>query len=109
MYKILYIYGYGSNSKDSSTMKVVKEVVNSLGYDLVSIEYDQNSPEDGLETLEKYINDNNIKILSSCFNTNITFRNNDFIINNADDAPFGMIQEVLMERLPYRNLSILLR
>ena len=42
------------------------------------------------------INDNNIKILSSCFNTNITFRNNDFIINNADDATFGMIQEVLM-------------
>ena len=41
------------------------------------------------------INDNNIKILSSCFNTNITFRNNDFIINNADDATFGMIQEVL--------------
>lgn len=78
--KILYIYGYGSNPKESSTMKVVKEVVNNLGYDLVSIEYDQNSPEDGLRTLEKYINDNNIKyvighslggFMTLCLNSNV--------------------------------------
>jgi len=42
MKKILYIYGYGSNPKDSSTMKVVKKVVNELGFDLISIEYNKN-------------------------------------------------------------------
>lgn len=59
--KILYIYGYGSNPKDSSTMKVVKEVVDNLEYDLVSIEYDQNNPDIGLTMLEKYIKDHKIK------------------------------------------------
>ena len=59
--KILYIYGYGSNSNDSSTMKEVKKVTDELGYDLVSIWYDQDDPDDGLNTLEKYIRDNKIK------------------------------------------------
>ena len=59
--KILYVYGYGSNPKDSSTMKVMKDIVENLGYDLVSIEYDQNNPDNGLNTLEKYIRDNKIK------------------------------------------------
>lgn len=58
---ILYIYGYGSNHKDSSTMKVVKKVVEDLGYDLVSIEYNQIEPNKGIDDLEKYINDNDIK------------------------------------------------
>lgn len=78
--KILYIYGYGSNLKDSSTVKVVKKVVDNLGYDLVSTEYDQNNPEDGLKTIEKYINDNNIKyvighslggFMTLCLNSNV--------------------------------------
>ncbi len=59
--KILYIYGYGSNEHDSSTMKVVKEVVNELGYDLVSIHYDQEDPDCGLNVLEAYIRNNKIK------------------------------------------------
>ena len=59
--KILYIYGYGSNPIDSSTMKVMKEVVEELGYELVSIKYSQEDPDNGLNTLEKYIRDNNIQ------------------------------------------------
>lgn len=59
--KILYIYGYGSNPKDSSTMKVVKEVVDELGFDLISIEYSQEHPSIGINTLEKYIEDHHIK------------------------------------------------
>lgn len=62
--KLLYIYGYGSNSNDASTMKDVKEVADNLGYDLVSIGYDPNSP-DGLITVEHYIHDNNIKYVIS--------------------------------------------
>lgn len=58
--KLLYIYGYGSNSNDASTMKAVKEVADNLGYDLISIEYDPNSP-DGLMMIFNYIYDNNIK------------------------------------------------
>ena len=59
--KILYIYGYGSNPWDSSTKKVVKEVVEELGFSLVSIEYDQEDPDMGLTILEKYIDDHKIK------------------------------------------------
>lgn len=60
--KILYIYGYGSNPKDSSTMKVVKEVVEELGFELVSTDYSQEYPESwGLPKLDKFITDNNIK------------------------------------------------
>ena len=40
------------------------------------------------------INDNNIKILSSCFNTNITFRNNDFIINNGWNVEYFELQKL---------------
>jgi len=58
---ILYIYGYGSNEKDSSTMKVVKNIVEELGYNLVSIHYDQEYPYNGLDELEEYIRDNNIQ------------------------------------------------
>ena len=58
--KLLYIYGYGSNSNDASTMNTVKEVADNLGYDLISMEYDSNIP-DGLVTIEHYIHDNNIK------------------------------------------------
>jgi len=59
--KILYVYGYGSNPNKSFTMKELKKVTDELGYDLVSIEYDQNNPDEGLNTLEKYIKDNKIK------------------------------------------------
>lgn len=59
--KILYVYGYGSNPKESFTMKELSKVINNLGYNLVSIEYDQNNPNNGLKTLEKYIRDNKIK------------------------------------------------
>lgn len=59
--KILYIYGYGSNPNDSSTMKEVKKVTDELGYDLVSIHYDQKYPYNGLDELEEYIRDNNIQ------------------------------------------------
>lgn len=59
--KVLYIYGYGSNPKDSSTMKVCKEVMNELGYDLISYEYNQENPDEGLNDLEKFIEDNKIK------------------------------------------------
>lgn len=58
---ILYIYGYGSNPKDSSTMKVVKEVVEDLGFNLISYEYNQENPDDGLDSIEKFIKENNIK------------------------------------------------
>ena len=57
--KVLYIYGYGSNPKDSSTLKVLKEVFDN--YEFVSIEYDQDNPDNGLHKLEEYIRDNNIK------------------------------------------------
>ena len=59
--KVLYIYGYGSNPKDSSTMKVCKEVMNELGYELISINYNQENPDHGLNTIEEYIRDNKIK------------------------------------------------
>lgn len=59
--KILYVYGYGSNPWDSSTMKVVKDVVENLGFNLVSIEYDQEDPDMGITMLEKYIRDHKIK------------------------------------------------
>lgn len=61
MKKILYIYGYGSNPKDSSTMKVVKKIVEELGFNLISIEYNQEYPDIGINMLDKYIKDNNIK------------------------------------------------
>ena len=59
--KILYIYGYGSNSHDSFTMKELKKVTDELGYNLISIEYDQEDPDMGLVMLEKYIRDHKIK------------------------------------------------
>ena len=59
--KILYIYGYGSNSNDSFTMKELKKVTDELGYDLVSIKYDQEDPDCGLNVLEAYIRNNKIK------------------------------------------------
>jgi hypothetical protein len=61
MEKILYIYGYGSNPQDSSTMKVVKDVVGEIGFNLVSIVYDQEDPDMGITMLDKYIKDKNIK------------------------------------------------
>ena len=78
--KILYVYGYGSNSNDSSTMKVVKEVVKELGYELISIKYDQEDPDCGLNVLEAYIRNNNIKyvighslggFMTLCINENV--------------------------------------
>ena len=51
MEKVLYIYGYGSNSNDSSTMKEIKKVTDELGYELISIEYSQENPNNGLNTL----------------------------------------------------------
>jgi predicted esterase YcpF (UPF0227 family) len=80
MQKILYIYGYGSNPKDSSTMKVCKEIMKELGYELVSYEYDQYEPNEGLNDLEDFINENNIKhvighslggFLTLCLNSNV--------------------------------------
>lgn len=60
--KILYIYGYGSNSHDSFTMKELKKVTDELGYELVSTDYSQEYPESwGLPKLDKFITDNNIK------------------------------------------------
>lgn len=59
--KVLYIYGYGSNPKESFTMKGIKKVMDELGYELVSIEYDQENPDKGLNKIEKYIRDNKIK------------------------------------------------
>jgi predicted esterase YcpF (UPF0227 family) len=61
MQKILYIYGYGSNPKDSSTMKELNEAIKDLGFELVSIKYDQEYPDTGLNELEEYIKENNIK------------------------------------------------
>ena len=61
--KILYIYGYGSNENDSSTMKVIKEIVENIGYELISIHYDQENPDQGINTLENYIRDNKIKYI----------------------------------------------
>lgn len=58
--KILYIYGYGSNSKDSSTMKVVKDIVEKMGYELISVEYNQLDPCKGLAQLEDTINQEEI-------------------------------------------------
>jgi len=80
MEKILYIYGYGSNPWDSSTKEVVKEVVEELGFELVSIEYDQEDPDMGLTMLEKYIRDHKIKyvighslggFMTLCLNSNV--------------------------------------
>lgn len=42
------------------------------------------------------LQDNNLKILSSCFDVDITFRDDNFIIKECDDVTFGQIQEVLM-------------
>ena len=61
MNKILYIYGYGSDPKQSSTMKVMRSVMKELGYELVSVEYNQNEPDTGFEQLESFIRKNNIK------------------------------------------------
>ena len=61
MEKVLYIYGYESNPNDSSTMKEIKKVTDELGYELISIEYSQENPNNGLNTLESFIRDNKIK------------------------------------------------
>ena len=61
---VLYIYGYGSNHKDSSTMKVMKSVMKDLGYNLISIQYDQKNPHEGIKTLENYIEEKYGNILS---------------------------------------------
>ena len=55
MEKILYIYGYESNPNDSSTMKEIKKVMDKLGYELISIKYSQENPNNGLNTLESFI------------------------------------------------------
>ena len=57
--KVLYIYGYGSSPDTSFTFKELKKAFDN--YEFVSIEYDIENPDDGLNTLEKYIRDNNIK------------------------------------------------
>ena len=57
--KVLYIYGFKSNPKDSSTLKSLKETFDN--YEFVSITYNQIDPDKGLDTLEKYIRDNKIK------------------------------------------------
>ena len=59
--KILYVYGYGSNPNDSFTMKELKKVTDELEYDLISIKYDQEDPDCGLNVLEAYIRNNKIK------------------------------------------------
>ena len=78
--KILYIYGYGSNPNDSFTMKELKPVIDELGYELISIEYDQENPDNGINELEKYIRDNKIKyiighslggFIALCINENV--------------------------------------
>lgn len=77
---ILYIYGYGSNPTNSSTMKVMKQIVEEMGFDLVSIEYNQENPDVGIDLIEKYIRDNNIKyvighslggFITICLNSNV--------------------------------------
>ncbi len=42
------------------------------------------------------LQDNNLKILSNCFDVEITFRDDSFIIKECDDVTYGQIQEVLM-------------
>lgn len=61
MNKVLYIYGYGSSPDDSSTMKVMKKIMCDLGYELFSIEYDQENPDLALDKFENYILKNDIK------------------------------------------------
>ena len=60
---ILYIYGYGSNPNNSFTMNELKKIIDTLGYNLISIKYDQEHPNNGIAVLEKYIKDNNIKYI----------------------------------------------
>ena len=78
--KVLYIYGYGSNPNDSFTMKELNKVIDELGYELISIEYDQINPDNGINKLEKYIRNNNIKyvighslggFITLCINENV--------------------------------------
>lgn len=51
-------------------------------------------------TLKEAINlvgtqDNNLKIISKCFNSEIVFRQNEFLVGNCDDETFNQISEVL--------------
>jgi len=61
--KILYIYGYGSNPETSSTMNALKGIITELGFELVSIWYDQKKPFESVEFLENYVKSNNIKYI----------------------------------------------
>ena len=61
--KILYIYGYGSNPETSSTMNALKGVMTELGFELVSIRYDQKNPAESIEFLKDYVKTNDIKYI----------------------------------------------
>lgn len=62
MKKALYIYGFNSNS-NSSTKSMLNKVFNELGYEVVSVDYDQLNPYDSLTMLEKYIVENGIDLV----------------------------------------------
>ncbi|MBO4698417.1 hypothetical protein J5690_02245 [bacterium] len=50
--KNLYIYGYGSNPRKSSTMKSLKGVIAEMGFDLESVGYSHFSPFESVNFLE---------------------------------------------------------
>lgn len=60
MKKVLYIYGYGSD-KNSSTASTLGKLLKPHDIDIVTIEYNQQEPEEGLKTLEEFIEKNDIK------------------------------------------------
>ena len=61
--KILYIYGYGSNPRKSSTMKSLKGVIAEMGFNLVSVGYSHFSPFESVNFLEDHIKTNEIKYI----------------------------------------------
>lgn len=56
--KILYIYGYGSNP-DSTTKNNLQDLLGNE-YEIISIEYSQENPEQAIKELDKFISKNNI-------------------------------------------------
>jgi predicted esterase YcpF (UPF0227 family) len=57
MKKILYMYGFNSSPEESSTFKMLKELMaaDPYCYDVISVKYDQTDPERGLEQLEEAV------------------------------------------------------
>ena len=57
MKKILYIYGYNSSPDESSTFKMLQELLSAepYCYTVISVEYDQSDPEHGRQQLEEAI------------------------------------------------------